>query len=195
MDASLAAFLESLYREGRDFDAAQSGRLARRRNLEPDSAALLALLVRAIAPQRILELGTSNGYSTIWLADAARAVGAELTSVELEADRVRQAQANLEDAGLATGVELLNTDAGAVLRAARSGVYDLIFLDAERSEYTGYWPELGRVLTPGGLLAVDNVVSHADQVADFRALVSEDPHVQESLVPTGAGLLLIVKDR
>ena len=103
----------------------------------------------------MLEVGTSNGYSTIWLADAARAVGAELTSVELDADRLRQAQANLEDAGLATGVELLNTDAGAVLRAGRSGIYDLVFLDAERSEYTGYWPELARVLAPGGLLAVD----------------------------------------
>jgi predicted O-methyltransferase YrrM len=195
MDGSLTAFLRSLHREGQEFDAARADRLERRRNLEPDSAALLALLVRAIAPHRILELGTSNGYSTIWLADAARAVGAELTSVEIEGDRVRQARVNLEDAGLATGVELRHGDAAETLGAAPAGSWDLIFLDAERSAYAAYWPELLRVLRPGGLLAVDNVLSHPAEVARFRALVAEDTRVQEALAPTGAGLLLIVKSR
>ena len=195
MDGPLAAFLESLHREGREFDAMQPRRLDRRRNLEPDSAALLALLVRAIAPERILEIGTSNGYSTIWLADAARAVGAELTTVEADSDRLRQAQANLEDAGLATGVEMRHGDAGAILRDAPAGAWGLILLDADRRDYVSYWPDLVRVLPPGGLLAVDNVISHAEDVGEFRALVAAEPHMQESLAPTGAGLLLVVKDR
>jgi predicted O-methyltransferase YrrM len=90
MDAHLRNFLDELYREGREFDAAQPDRLDRRRNLEPDSAALLAVLVRAVRPKRLLELGTSNGYSTIWLADAALSVEAEFTSVELDADRLKR---------------------------------------------------------------------------------------------------------
>jgi predicted O-methyltransferase YrrM len=69
---------------------------------------------------------------------------------------------------------------------------DMIFLDAERPFYPGYWPDLVRVLRPGGLLAVDNVLSHADQVAGFRALVTADERVTEALAPTGAGVLLVV---
>ena len=71
----------------------------------------------------------------------------------------------------------------------------LIFLDAERGLYASYWADLLRALAPGGLLVVDNCVSHADQVADFRALVDAEPSVRSALVPIGAGLLLISKDR
>jgi predicted O-methyltransferase YrrM len=69
----------------------------------------------------------------------------------------------------------------------------MIFLDAERPAYVSYWKDLVRTLTPGGLLVVDNVLSHADQVAEFRELVSADERMTEALSPTGAGLLLIVK--
>jgi predicted O-methyltransferase YrrM len=80
------------------------------------------------------------------------------------------------------------------LRESPDRGWDMIFLDAERPAYAGYWPELVRVLRPGGLLAVDNVLSHAEQVADFRALVRSDERVSEATVPTGAGLLLVVRD-
>jgi len=84
------------------------------------------------------------------------------------------AAANLERAGL--DAELLSADAGQVLRDAPDGAWDLIFLDAERPAYAGYWPDLLRTLRPdGGLLAVDNVLSHADEVAEFTALVEAEP--------------------
>jgi predicted O-methyltransferase YrrM len=67
-------------------------------------------------------------------------------------------------------------------------------LDAERSAYTEYWPDLLRALRPGGLLVVDNVISHASELEQFRALVSAEARVSEALVPAGAGLLLIVRD-
>jgi predicted O-methyltransferase YrrM len=193
MDAHLRNFLEELYREGREFDAAQPDRLDRRRNLEPDSAALLAVLVRAVRPKRLLELGTSNGYSTIWLADAALSVEAEFTSVELDGERLKQARENLRTVGLGETVNFVAADAGAELKAAPGGSWEMIFLDAERPAYASYWKDLVRTLTPGGLLVVDNVISHADQVAEFRELVSADERVTEALSPTGAGLLLIVK--
>ena len=71
----------------------------------------------------------------------------------------------------------------------------MIFLDAERPAYTAYWPDLVRALRPGGLLAVDNVISHADELVEFRALVTADDRVSAALVPTGAGALLVVRDR
>src|SRR4029077_10258373 len=87
VNSDLARLLDELHRRGREHDAGLADRLERWRNLEPDTARLLALLVRSLAPERLLELGTSNGYSTMWLADAVRDVGGSMTSVEIDAAR------------------------------------------------------------------------------------------------------------
>jgi len=194
VDEQLTALLDELHRHGVSHDAGKPDRLDRLRNLEPDTAALLALLVRATGARKVLELGTSNGYSTLWLADALHSNGGRLVSVEIEADRSSQAARNLDRAGRRSVVELRVQDAADVLKASADEEWDLIFLDAERPAYPGYWPDLVRALKRGGLLAVDNVISHAGQVAEFRALVTADARVTEALAPTGAGLLLIVRD-
>jgi predicted O-methyltransferase YrrM len=194
VNSELASLLDELHRRGREHDAARADRVERWRNLEPDTARLLALLVRVIAPDRLLELGTSNGYSTIWLADAVRGAGGSMTSVEIDAARAEHARTNLRAAGLEDAVELYVGDAGAVLAASGDGEWDFVFLDAERAAYVSYWPDLVRVLRPRGLLAVDNVISHADELIEFRELVAHDARVSEALVPTGAGLLLVVRE-
>jgi len=192
MDPSLEPLLDDLYRSGREHDASKEDRLERLRNVEPETARLLSVLIRATGARRILEIGTSNGYSTMWLAEAARATGGGVVSVEVEAARSEDARRNLERAGLAGLVELRVEDAADTLAVAEDDAYDLVFLDAERPAYASYWPELVRVLRPGGLLVVDNVISHADQVAAFRALVAADERVSEADAPTGAGALLVV---
>lgn len=194
MDAQLTALLEELHQYGVGHDAGRPDRLDRLRNLEPDTAALLAVLVRATGARKLLELGTSNGYSTLWLADASRAVGGRLVSVEIDPERSAQAARNLNRAGLRSAVELRVQDAAEALKQSSDAEWDMIFLDAERPAYAGYWADIVRVLRPGGLLAVDNVLSHADQVADFRALAAADPRVSEALAPTGAGALLVVRE-
>jgi predicted O-methyltransferase YrrM len=177
---------------GRAHDAARADRLARFRNVEPDTAELLAVLVRATRAGRILELGTSTGYSTIWLADAAEAVGGRVTSVEIDPARTETARAHLDRAGLAA--ELLVGDAAGVLRSSSDGGWDMVFLDAERPAYAGYWPDLLRTLRPaGGLLAIDNVLSHADEVAEVTALIEAEARVETAVVPIGAGLRLVVR--
>ncbi|MCD7100836.1 O-methyltransferase [Pseudoclavibacter sp. 13-3] len=192
MDEKLTAMLQKLHAQGVAYDAGQPDRLDRLRNLEPESAALLSLLVRATGARNVLELGTSNGYSTLWLADAVRLANGRLISVELDADRSAQAAQNLDRAGLCERVELRNEDARQALRKSRDAEWDLIFLDAERSQYPAYWPDLVRTLRPQGLLVVDNVLSHADQVVEFRELIQADDRATESIVPIGAGLLLVV---
>lgn len=194
MDDALTAFLEELHRYGVEHDATKADRLDRLRNLEPESACLLSVLVRATGARAVLELGTSNGYSTVWLAEAARATGGRVTTVEIDAGRSAEAASNLERAGLRSHAELRIADAGEILRTSKDAEWDLIFLDAERPAYLSYWADLLRTLRPGGLLAVDNVISHAEQVSAFRTLVHESPGVTEALAPTGAGLLLIVRD-
>jgi predicted O-methyltransferase YrrM len=191
VDPQLTTILDELHQHGLHHDSGKPDRLARLRNLEPETAQLLALLVRATLTKNLLELGTSNGYSTLWLADAVRETGGRLTSVEIDASRSVQAAQNLGRAGLIEFVELRVADAGEVLSQSREGDWDMIFLDAERPAYAGYWPEILRTLRPGGLLAVDNVLSHADQVAEFRELVDAR---SQALVPVGAGLLLVVRN-
>ena len=101
---------------------------------------------------------------------------------------------NLLRAGLGELVDLRVEDAAITLRESPDRCWDMIFLDAERPAYTGYWPDLVRVLRPGGLLAVDNVLSHAAELGDLRRLVRAEDRVTEAVVPSGAGMLLVVLD-
>jgi predicted O-methyltransferase YrrM len=193
LDQRLTSLLEQLHRDGVEHDRGKADRLERLRNLEPDSAAVLALLVRATGARDVLELGTSNGYSTLWLADAVAGAAGRLVSVDADAARSALAAQNLDRGGVRDAVELRVEDAARALSASGDRSWDLIFLDAERTAYAGYWPDLARVLRSGGLLVVDNVVSHAEEVRAFRATVAADPRVSaEAVIPTGAGLLLVV---
>ena len=90
-------------------------------------------------------------------------------------------------------VDLRTEDAATALAAFADAAFDLIFLDAERDAYVGYWPDLVRILAPAGLLAVDNVISHAHDLVAFRATVDADDRVMQALVPIGAGVLLAVR--
>jgi predicted O-methyltransferase YrrM len=191
MDAARRELAAAIHAAATEHDAAQADRLDRYRILEPETAELLALLVRATNARRVLEIGTSIGYSTIWLADAAEATGATLVSVEIDPERSATARANLERAGLTA--ELRVADAGDTLRASADEAWDLIFLDAERPAYAGYWPDVLRSLAPGGLVAVDNVISHAGQVEELLAIMAAEPRVTTTQVPIGAGLQLAVK--
>ena len=177
----------------RAHDAAEPDRLRRYRNLEPDTARLLGLLVLATAPRRVLELGTSNGYSTLWLGDACEQVGAELVSVDVDAARQAEAAEHLREAGL--DVTLHVQDGGALLREAPDAAWELVFLDAERDAYSGWWPDLRRTLAPGGLLSIDNVLSHEAEVAEVTGLIEGDPGVESTVLPVGAGLRLVVRRR
>ena len=191
MNADRRAIAADVLTAAREHDAAQSNRIARFRNVEPETAELLGVLVRAVRAVHLLELGTSNGYSTIWLADAVEGVGGRVVGVDVDAERIALARTNLERAGLEADLRV--ADAAETLARSESGIWDVVFLDAERGAYVGYWPDLLRALRVGGLLVVDNVLSHAEEVASFLNLVSTEPAVTSTQVPIGAGLQLIVK--
>ena len=190
MKAKLKAYLETVYSESRAHDETQTERAACWRNLHPDSAALIALLVRAKQARKVLEVGTSNGYATLWLADAVRDTGGSLRTLEIDKARKKAARQNLREAKLDDFVRMEVCDAGEFLRDYPK-YYDVVLLDADRSQYTAYWPHLQRILTkPGSLLVVDNVLSHADEVQAFIALVEADKNFSSMVLDIGAGLLL-----
>lgn len=97
--------------------------------------------------------------SRTWLADAASSVGGRVTSVEIDPARSKQAAENLARAGLDAHADLVVGDIADVLAGSSDGAWDFVLLDAERPAYVEYWCDLVRTLAPGGLLAVDNVVS------------------------------------
>ena len=189
----LAALVSELEVFGQMNDAATADRPRRMLNITRDTGEFLAVLVKAMDARRVLEIGTSNGYSTLWLASAARTIGGSVTTVEMSELKLGLASANFARSGLSAYISLVHEDAGKVLKRAPDGGFDLVFLDSERPEYPGWWPDLRRVLRPGGLLVVDNATSHPEQMAPLVALVNADPEFTTSLVPVGNGEFLAVK--
>jgi len=189
----LEALKSELERLGEANDRATNERSRRMLNITRDTGEFLAVLVRATGARRVLEIGTSNGYSTLWLAEAARATGGTVTTVEFSEYKIGLAAATFARSGLGSTVSLVHDDAGRVLERSNEAAFDFVFLDSERSEYPRWWPKLRRVLCPGGLLVVDNAISHLEQMAPFTALVKADPLFTTSLAPVGNGEFLAVK--
>jgi predicted O-methyltransferase YrrM len=184
--------ISDLYDEFKQHDARQSDRLRRYRNIEAESAKLLAMLVRTQQSKRILEIGTSTGYSTLWLAEAAKAVGGAVQTLEINAFRSAQAEKYAEEFGLEDFIHFWVGDAADYLAQA-TDPFDLILLDAERGSYVGYWEDLKRLLqSAGSTLIVDNVISHAAEVKSFLEQVKDDENYMSTILPIGAGLCLVV---
>lgn len=187
MTESLQQLLLELEQFGLNNDSAIAERPRRMLNITRDTGEFLSVLVRAMNAQRVLEIGTSNGYSTIWLALAAKAVQGHVTTVELSDFKLALASKNFERSSLAPFITQAHGDAGTLLRASSESCFDVIFLDSERSEYPGWWPDIKRIIRKGGLLVVDNATSHSVEMAPFVALVSTDPDFTTCTVPVGNG--------
>lgn len=193
MTPDLATLLAELEQFGIDNDAVITDRPRRMLNITRDTGEFLSVLIRSMGARRVLEIGTSNGYSTLWLADAATAIGSRVTTVEMSPFKRSLAEENFRRAGLQGVIDQIAGDAGDLLRSSPDGSFDLVFLDSERSEYVGWWPQIKRVLRPGGLLVVDNATSHAAEMAAFCKLVTEDADFTTCLVPLGNGEFMAVK--
>ena len=181
------ALLRELEAHGQEHDARTPDHGDRLLNITPDTGAFLAVLLRACQARRILEIGTSNGYSTLWLAEAARATGGTVTTVERQPGKAALARATFARASAIAPITIEVADAGEVLARAATGGWDFIFLDADRAHYAAWWPDLRRALAPGGLLVVDNAVSHAAEVAPLVALVTADTDLTSVLVADRQG--------
>jgi predicted O-methyltransferase YrrM len=190
----LDSVLTELEQFGKANDASTTEYPRRMLNVTRDTGEFLAVLVRAMLARRVLEIGTSNGYSTLWLASAARAIGGSVTTVELAEYKIKLASANFVRSGLARYISAVQDDAGRVLERLSDNAFDLIFLHSERSLYPEWWLNLRRVLRPGGLLVVDNATfPNPAELAPLVALVKADAAFVTSLVPVGNGEFLAVR--
>ncbi|MDP9365250.1 MAG: class I SAM-dependent methyltransferase [Chloroflexota bacterium] len=181
--------LDELFAEGRALDQREPDHAKRRLNLEPETAALVAMLLRLGRRRRVLEIGTSNGYGTIWLAWAVDAGGGRVVSIDRATEKQAQADANLRRAGLRHIVDLVSGDATAVV-ANLPGPFDAVVFDADRRSAPDQLRLLLPKLAPDALLLADNALSHSDEIAPYLAAVAALPDVDHLVVPTGKGLSL-----
>src|ERR1700738_2744862 len=128
-DADIRAFLTELYETGKQNDAQEHSK--KMLNLEPVTAQFLNILIRSSRRTRLLEIGTSNGYSTIWLAWAASVTGGRVISIDRDADKQALADVNLRRVELRELVEFACGDATEIV-ASLPGPFDCVFFDADR---------------------------------------------------------------
>ena len=186
MDHTLIALLDELARFGSENDARETERPRRMLNITPDTGRLLWIMIRTAGSSRILEVGTSNAFSTIWLADAARETAGRVTTLEMNPNKIALARENLAKAGLADRVDIREGPAATTLRDL-PGPFDFVFLDADRPSYLTYLELVVPKIVPGGLLVADNVVSHASELQDYLVRVKSHPALLSVTVPVGNG--------
>jgi predicted O-methyltransferase YrrM len=161
----------------------------------PEVGAFLHALILARRPKRILELGTSYGYSTLFLADAARSVGASVVTMELADYKQAFAREQLIKAGLADVVEFRCGDAVA-MTAADPGAFDFALLDIWKELYLPCFEALYPKLSDEGVICADNMITPEvarPEVRQYRAAVQAKPDLQTALLPIGQGIELTVR--
>jgi predicted O-methyltransferase YrrM len=189
METSLRDLLAELEAWGQANDAREQERGKKMLNLDPEAAHLVSVLVRLGRRTRLLEVGTSNGYSTIWLAWAARAMGGRVVSIDRNPEKHTLADANLRRAGLRDLVELRLGDATEVISALQ-GPFDFVLFDADRVSAAAQLQLLRPKLTADALVLADNALSHPEENAGYLAAVRALPEFDHLVVPIGKGLSL-----
>ena len=188
-DAQILAVLRNVEAFGQSNDALETDRARRMLNLELNTAELMQILVLSSGRKRILEIGTSNGYSAIWLGATLRAIpGAEcLTTIERDPQKVEQARANIADAGLNDTV-IVHEGSATEIVAALPGPFDCVFFDADRVSAPEQLRLLLSKLERDVLLLADNILSHPGEVAGYLQEFEHLPEFVTTTVTVGKGL-------
>ena len=184
------AVIDRLYADDARQRAANLPSMLRTRNLNYEAGAFVNLLARAVNAKRILEIGSSNGVSTLWWAMAMVETEGKVTGTELMPERAAAANANLAEAGLTAFGHVLSGPAGESLRHLDPG-FDILFIDAEKDDYPDHFRAAFPLLRVGGLLVADNVISH--DLSKFQQMLRERTDTQASTVPIGQGLEVALK--
>ena len=161
-------------------------------NIARESANFLNMLIKISNSKNVLEVGTSNGYSGIWLAKALKVTGGKLTSIEFYEKRIVLAQDNFKKCGVDDIITVLQGSACKVLPTIDEE-FDFAFVDANKSEYVQYFDIIDPKLKKGGIIACDNITSHPAKVASFVDKINADPNYQVEILDLPAGMLLAYK--
>jgi predicted O-methyltransferase YrrM len=177
--------LEALDARDRTDGTPRSRRL---RQIEPEGARFIAIVAAAAPSGTWIEVGTSAGYSTMWLALAARERGARIVTFEVDEHKIPHAQETFRRAEAGDVVELVHGDARDFLPNAEN--LGFCFLDAEKEVYLDCFELVVPRLKPGGILIADNVISHRDELQPLVERALADERLDAVVVPVAKGELL-----
>ncbi len=193
MDPKLLEVLTRLEKRDQEERARGLPGSQRIQSIHPDSARLLYLLALAKEAKSIVEVGMSHGYSTLWLASAAKINGGKVVAHDMSSERIAAARQNFAEAGLADWIEIVEGDARQTLRR-RAEPVDLLFIDiSEKSAYRVVFDLVYPRLVKGGVVAADNALSHPDELADYIAYLQHHPGLASATIPTGRGLEITIR--
>ncbi|MEN6306972.1 MAG: class I SAM-dependent methyltransferase [Anaerohalosphaeraceae bacterium] len=156
-------------------------------NVPQNDGRLLRLLAESMNAKQVVELGTSTGYSAIWLGMALQKTGGKLTTYEIDAERAAAARANFKKAGLADIITVVEGDAHERLNQFKDSV-DIVFLDADKEGYIDYLNKLLPQLRPGGLIIAHNITPGSADPRYIEAITT-NPDL-ETIVRSGVSLTL-----
>ena len=179
------AYLERLDAQDR---ADNTPRLQRLRQIPPETGKFLALLASNVPEGDWIEIGTSAGYSTLWLALACRATGGKITTFEVLEEKAKLASETFRLAGVGDVVELIEGDARHYL--SRYSNVAFCFLDAEKEVYLDCYEAVVPNLVRGGLLIADNAINHEPALRPMLDRALQDERVDALIVPIGKGELV-----
>ena len=187
LDGRVRSVLERLEMEDADERARGVARELRARQVAPTTGQFLFALAVLRSGVRVLEIGGSRGYSTVWIAAGARLAGGSVVSLELDPLKVEAWQDNIRDAGLGNVAELVPGDAYETLPRFE-GEFDLCFLDAEKEDYMGLFELARPKLHRGSVVVADNVTSHEDTLGAYSAARQADESLESVTVTLDRGL-------
>ncbi len=181
------------YLEGIDQRDRQDGtpQAERMRQIPPITGRFLALIAAGTPPGEVIEVGTSAGYSTLWLSLACRAGGQIITTYEVLDQKYALAQETFAAAGIEECVRSIHGDARDYV--GETAHISFCFLDAEKEIYQDCYDLIVPNMVSGGVLLADNVISHALDLEPFIEFAAADERVDAVVVPIGKGLLFCRK--
>ena len=159
----------------------------RLRQISPETGQLLALLASSAPAGAMLEIGTSGGYSSLWLSLAVQHMQRRLITFELHEDKAHLAAETFRLAQVEPWIELVNDDA--LQHLANYPMIAFCFLDTEKSLYSPCYDLVAPRLVPGGWLVADNATSHAAELQPLIQHALQDQRLDAMVIPIGKGLL------
>lgn len=161
-----------------------------------DTGMFLSILLKAIKARRVLEVGTSAGFSTLWLADAIDKKG-KIVTIEMNPLKVERAMKNFRMAGVDRLIDIRQGIALDVLRQLK-GRFDFVLLDADKENIIKYFDLVLSMVRAGGIIAADNMLlplPYRPMMNKYARHVRSNPRVQSVTVPIGMGEEITIKMR
>ena len=160
-------------------------------NIPRKTAVLINTFVKMMNIQNALEIGTSNGYSGLWISKALKKTGGKLTTIEFYEKRQSIAIENFKKCGVNDIIKPLQGSACEIIEKLPSEEkFDFVFIDANKREYIKYFELIKPHLTDKALIVADNIISHSEKVQDFIEAIDKDPEFQYEIVEVPGGILI-----